>query len=741
MEDQGDDLEVIDLDTPGAVDRPPAFERYRIDTDGGGLDPDRDDSRPSYRRRLLVVAVVVVVAAAAASAFAVSRNGTPARDVELNVPSTNRGGSTALEEAAAPVIVGSTARSLLTGPVVVAGDDGARVVSSRAATATPLAGAAAGARVVDRNGQLVVVEHGTERSIVDLNGRRPTVTRDDVTIFPAVTLNEFWVMDGRTLSAAYGAKTYRLPAGQQAIAQVDGGFLVRAGSRGLGVWSPSTRATRLLPSTFDDIVAIRPDRVAWIGGDCGELRCPIHLTDIATGADSVVGSPFPPVATGSGRLTDTLGRFSPDGRYLAIITPLRNGSSGGVAVVDTATGTARRVITLFGTGPVARSDAPRDALPFDWAPDGKSLLALERGDSGSASRLARIDPASGGFAVSGDALPLVDAIVSVGVPSPTKPSPPLPPARPLLGDPSGTTIVNVSGNKIERLDLDTGRMTIETLGPEPDVIPGGNNAIAPSLLPMRNGAVLTNLFGSFWIPRTGAARVLDNNGGNSAISESRDRAWIVHVRDEGVPTQSVQLVPVDGTTGATGTPIDAFAQPQAAVTRGLLAFVGPRIDAPGYVDLWDPSTRSHEQIDAPIMGWDTTSFLAAGDRIVWSTACEDVQQQSQCGLHTLDVATGERRDLGDWTTRGVSLSPDGTAVVFNPFAGEGAGSLQYVDLTTGARTPLPQASTYGTTVWGPGGWVFYNADDVEGLAAWRPGMTAPIALPGVLSSLDTAAAF
>jgi hypothetical protein len=737
-DEEGDDLEVIDLDTPGAIERPPPFERYRIDADGGGIETeDGRRARSWYRRRWVIVVAVVAVIAAAGGAYASTRNGKPARDVELNVPTTSRGGGTAsADRIAAPIVIGSTVRSLLTGPIVVAGDDGARLVSRRDATATQVAGIDPGGRVIDRNGQVVLVEHDEQLSIIDLTGRRPTVTRENVTIFPAVTLNEFWIMDGETLSAAYGAKTYHLPRAEHAVAQVDGGFLVRSPAARLGVWDPNTGNTRRLPGTFDDIVATRPDRIAWIGTDCGQLQCPIHLTDIASGADAVIGSPFPPADAAAGRANGTIGRFSPDGRYLATVTPLRNGSSGGVALVDVAGGTARRLITLFAGGaPVSSA-----ALPFDWTPDGKALLAVERGDTGTSARLARIDPATGDPRLSGDALPAVDAVVSIGVPAATKPSPLLPAPHPLLGAPSGTTIVNVAGNVIERLDLDTGRMTTETLGPAPNDVPGGNNALAPSLIPMRDGAILTNLFGAFWIPRTGIVRVLDNNSADTAIAASRDHAWIVKPSDPG-RSQDVQLIPVDGTTGATGTPIDVFAQPAGAVSRGFLDFVAPRIDAPGYVDIWDPGTRSHDRIDTQIMGWATTTVLGAGDRIVWSTECQDVQQQANCGLQTLDVVTGATRVLGDWTTRGISLAPDGSAVIFNPISGDGAGSLQYVDLATGTRTPLPQASTYGSTVWGPNGWVFYNADDIDGLAAWRPGMVAPIALNGVSSSLPVAAAF
>ena len=85
------------------------------------------------------------------------------------------------------------------------------------------------------------------------------------------------------------------------------------------------------------------------------------------------------------------------------------------------------------------------------------------------------------------------------------------------------------------------------------------------------------------------------------------------------------------------------------------------------------------------------------------------------------------------------VAPDGHAVVFVPESGDGAGDPHVLDGATGTITPLPRADGFVSTVWGPNGWVFYAAD--SGLAAWRPGMTAPRLLSGVLIAPSTTAAF
>jgi hypothetical protein len=524
---------------------------------------------------------------------------------------------------------------------------------------------------------------------------------------------------------------YRVPRGHLPIAEVDGGFLVETPTGSLAVWSPRQRQLRNVASVVRHVVAVRHDRVAWTGADCGSLRCPLHLTDLASGTDVVVGAPFVPgdaerASNGAG------GRFSPDGRYLAVITPNRNGASSGVAVIDLTTGQARPLYSLFGSMRMtdANSEIGRP-LPFDWSADSRSLLAIEAGDTFSATRLAVIDPSNGRAALSGDALPMSTSLVSIGVQPSSQPSPPLPPAQPLLGAPTGVTIINVVGNDVERLDLDSGRLTRTALSAAGQEL-GSNEALQvdTQVVPLANGALVQNQYSTWWVPRAGAPQEI--KGATAAFGESRARGWVAIERASGAV-----LVPVDGNTGALGAPVPVFAVPVGAVSRGFVEIVGPTLDEPGSIVVWDPATRTQRPVPT---GARTGSFVlaAAGDRVVWTGSCNN--DEFPCGVGVTDVATGATREYDEWSARTLSLAPDGSAAVFVPISGEGAGTPQYLDLNSGDVTPLPNANGVGRVVWGPDGWLFYSTDTADALAAWRPGLTTPRALPGVLSVFAAAAA-
>jgi hypothetical protein len=725
FEPEGDDLEAIDLDREdeGYGSRP-----ARVRNRTGDDDEEADERRWSTRRRWTVAIVVAVVAAVVTTVVAANRED-PARDVTLSVPTTGAGSPPVTNEL--PPRIGPTVRALRTAPFVVAGARGVLLVDRREVAAQRLAPSlSSDAAVVDRAGSVVIVADREERVVVDATGERPTVSQGDANVFVARRGNDAWSAAGTTLRSVYRDIAYRAPRGHLPIAEVDGGFLVRAPTGSLAVWSPHAKQLRSVASVVRHVVAVRPDRVAWTGADCGSLRCPLHLTDLTTGTDVIVGAPFVPgdaarASNGAG------GRFSPDGRYLAVITPNRNGASSGVAVIDLTTGRARPLYSLYGSLRMSGADSEIGRpLPFDWSPDGRTLLAIEPGDTFSATRLAVIDPSNGRASLSGDALPFSTSLVSIGVKPPAQVSPPLPPSQPLLGAPTGITIVNVVGTDVERLDLDTGRVTRAALAPPKAPGTDDSTQVDRQVVPLAEGALVQDQYATWFVPRTGAPRVL--GAATAVFGENRERGWIAVEAGSGTT-----LVPVDGHTGATGPPVPVFTVPVGASTAGFVEMIGPTLDDPGSIAVWDPSTRERRPIDTGTRKG-VYVMATAGERVVWTGYCDG--EQFTCGVNVTDVANGTTREYGDWSVRTLSLAPDGSAAVFVPIAGDGAGTPQYLDLASGRVTELPGANGVGRVVWGPGGWLFYSTDEADSLAAWRPGLAEPRALPGVLSVFAAAAA-
>jgi hypothetical protein len=104
--------------------------------------------------------------------------------------------------------------------------------------------------------------------------------------------------------------------------------------------------------------------IAWVAAACGPQRCPVHLSDLASGTDTQVAAPRGVWAN--------IGAFSPDGRYLAVVfggvdatgpaTQVR------VGVIDAAT---RRLLAVSGAVMGGGGDF---WLAVTWSPDGAWLL-------------------------------------------------------------------------------------------------------------------------------------------------------------------------------------------------------------------------------------------------------------------------------------------------------------------------------------------------------------------------------
>jgi WD40 repeat protein len=116
------------------------------------------------------------------------------------------------------------------------------------------------------------------------------------------------------------------------------------------------------------LAAVSADRLAWF--DCAEdLTCQIV---IGTHDDpDQVRMPVAASELPAGLFGFTLGRFSPDGRRVALplfrIEPGRSGDHSAIVIIDTATGAE---LARF-----PQQDGSFEGAPLDWSPDGQWLFA------------------------------------------------------------------------------------------------------------------------------------------------------------------------------------------------------------------------------------------------------------------------------------------------------------------------------------------------------------------------------
>ncbi|MCU1428995.1 MAG: hypothetical protein JWL83_2995 [Actinomycetia bacterium] len=740
-----DDLAGIDLGVDPAAASVASQYRFLNDVPEG---PD-NDAAPAGRRfgtrraRAWLAAGTAVVVTAAATTAILTRPGPSRRDISLRVPKAVTA-TTTNPAGAVPPKLDASVRALWPVPFMLGGAAGILSVDPQRGTITrAVTTHSPTPEVSNRNGEVVVVTDGRQQLLVDTTGAKPTLSRRGETFIAGLVRGQFWATGAGKVTAIYGTMgTFRLPHDYEALAQAAGfdpstppaesGYLLHnTALQTLAFWRPdSPDSPRALPGHRQKIVAVRSDRVAWIGTDCGELRCALHVTDVRSGLDVTIGFPFPTIANGQPASLDTLGRFSPDGRYVAALVPDPAAPSGRLTLFDLQTGTARSVLELS-TAP-AVGPGSSTGLPFDWSPNSKALVALNRDTSGH-TRLDRIEASSGLVRVSRGTVPPSSSLVTIGTPPSNRAAPWLHRTRPLLGEQTGLVLAQLeNSNTLERLDLDTGGVDRLLLG-QPDVVPQTSDAAgAPSLLPLRGGALLVHGFDAWWVPPQGRLRRIAT--AVAMVPENSDRAWLV----EPANGSTFSLVPVDGTTGATGTPVKTFVRPEAAVSKGFVEVLPPTIDHPTTIDVVDPHTHARVGIGAH-----TTTNLAllaaAGDVVVWSGDCTTTNDPSLCGVRITNVVSGVTQHHDNWAARELKLAPDGHAVLYVPTAGEGAGVPGLFDFTTGRSTPLPGGNGIGGFAWGRNGWVFYATDG--SLGAWRPGLTGPRLVAGATLLLENAVGF
>jgi hypothetical protein len=197
-------------------------------------------------------------------------------------------------------------------------------------------------------------------------------------VAPAATAGALWLtsyLPGADLSTAAGTAQQvgvagaplgpqlRLPAGYVIGQATDRGLLLAPVTRrgGRPIYALWDVAAAQVSRTFDGVIAASASEIAWTPR-CAPA-CRVHVVDLATGRDTVVGLPRGSSATD--------GAFSPDGRFLALQVSFGSGGDGGVAgQLEVASVASGRLTVVPGT---RASGGALDG--FGWPADGDSLVA------------------------------------------------------------------------------------------------------------------------------------------------------------------------------------------------------------------------------------------------------------------------------------------------------------------------------------------------------------------------------
>jgi hypothetical protein len=475
---------------------------------------------------------------------------------------------------------------------------------------------------------------------------------DAATAFASAQPGHLWLASQRFATEVPGDNN-RLPRARitttgPAIGATSAGLLVVTKAGVLLQPSAGTGTARLLLGAPATVIGVHRDRVAWVADDCGILRCPVHITEIASGATSnwvqLAGHPSRLAIAGSSAV------FSSDGGSLAIVVP--NESLTGTQSLTLANLRTRATKTIVTNGQFEEPARPgsNDATgaTIDWTLDGAFLVVGTAPPAGS-GRIAIVDPEQPLIVPSNSTFDTGTTAAAIGVSTLGSIDPP---RHGALGpiETRGPTVLNLSGLHLLAADqhqvdvLDPTRNQVTTFsvaGPVPNA--AGPNSIA-------------RVVGGWLVVRAGGSHVvvdlLPDGGGPARVvapgfqvfsSDDGRLAWIVDV------TRSTARS-YDPVTARLGSPEPASDR-VVAVDGGLVVPVdtgeGTRLDVVG------PTGRVQR---GPLIASPSIHLLAgAGTTIAFT---------DQNGLHAYDVAAQKDVVLSPAPVATATLSPDGTQIAW-----------------------------------------------------------------------------
>ena len=555
------------------------------------------------------------------------------------------------------------------------------------------------ATIVAESGGTVAVRIGADLYWFTMETRAAHSVADSIgvaTAFPSARRGSLWFAGARSAIEVPDGRT-PIPTPGPAIGATSAGLLVDTKAGVLLQPTTGQNAARMLLRAPATVIGVHADRVAWVGDECGVLRCPVHVTEVPSGATSdwlQLGG-----RDRASTITRASAAFSPDGSHLAIIVPGASGRR--VATLVMTDLHTRATSSLDATGRVDIPAQPGshavNGTTLAWTVDG-TYLVLAPAVEAIGDRIGVVDPATAVIVAGRANLHVGSSVAAVGV-STTGPL-----DLPRHGDPGpvdssaatqlhlpGLSLVGVDDYQFEALDLGSNVATRDPVF----VTPGspGPHTIA-------------RVTGGWLVVRgRGVESVPDANGGSHgglvdagslvfSANHGRD-AWIAIATGSAV----WHVEPYDPATGTIGTAV-AVGTPVGAVDQGLVVTVGAANGGTN-LDLVDRSSTVRH-----------LTVINSGDVHVLATGGNAVAYTDGSAFKVLDASTGLDRLVEGGPVAAASLSPDGTA-------------LAWIDGTEGGPTvrAMRVGSTTSALVGSPADRVLV-ADDgtvllIQGVDVWR----------------------
>jgi hypothetical protein len=413
------------------------------------------------------------------------------------------------------------------------------------------------------------------------------------------------------------------------------------------------------------------------------------------------------------------GRFSPDGRYLALQVSVSFTEPGAFVLVDLSTGAivAQHGIAVRTPGP--RTAAEVHAVPFDFTPDSQHVVVADW--SASPARLLVVRTADGAIERTIEHVGPVASLATLDAVT-TPPTTPLVDAGAAVRQfdtGSVLAVLSTSGTMLTTVDIDTGIQRVVGL----QDAPAADTDSQPRLVSLDGGFA--------WI-RNGEAWFAPPRGDPVSLGPATyivpggepTEAWLVERGGNGF-----QITQLDGATGARGRSYRSAAAPQGAVRDGLVIGRAASFTEGSEFEIWNPVTRRsrHVSVDAR----DPVITTASGSHIVWyDQACSS--DGGTCGTSITDVTTGRTDTLPDHAFPfGTSALPPNGNRLYAPIQDDrGNTRLAAIDLTTLQSVDVP--SSEGAEQWAASsrGFVVFQSDAIY---VWQPDWPAAKVLsPGTV---------